>query len=227
MGVAIDGATDKPGISLRDVVARLNPDSNTREYSKLLGLLKVGQIKAGFRFPAFGSLWIEIPKTFWSSVDSAKFRTLRLNKDNPSSGTFRVRLADFAEQISEVVAQRSEPEKHFAEVLAATEQRYEVEILEEEWARFSVASPSSLPPPPRKSKPGRQELESWRDLCVYIGGYIMKHHKKTSERMKLVEASKKIHEIAKSDKIRGLPAAGTIERVLSDIVAKAEEISID
>ncbi|MGB7098621.1 MAG: hypothetical protein WBD95_07620, partial [Xanthobacteraceae bacterium] len=60
-----------------------------------------------------------------------------------------------------------------------------------------------------------------------IGAYIIKHHKKTPERMKLVEASKRIHEIAKSDKIRGLPAAGTIERVLSDIVAKAEEISID
>lgn len=50
MEVAMDGATDKPGISLRDVVARLNPDSNTREYSKLLGLLKVGRSRQAFGF---------------------------------------------------------------------------------------------------------------------------------------------------------------------------------
>ena len=230
MGVAMDGATDKPGISLRDVVALLNPGSKTREYSKLLGLLKAGQIKAGFRFPAFGSFWLEIPTAYWSNVDSATFRLkLRLDSDRPSSGTFRVKLADFAEQIGEVVAQRSKPgnSKHLAEVLAATERQYEVEILEEEWARFLEANPSHLPPPPQKSTRGRQQLESWRDLCVYIGAYIMKHHKKTQERMKLVEASKRIHEIAKSEKIHGLPAAGTIERALSEIIAKAEEISID
>ncbi|MGB7102352.1 MAG: hypothetical protein WBD95_26765 [Xanthobacteraceae bacterium] len=152
---------------------------------------------------------------------------MRLDKDKPSSGTFRVRLADFAEQISEVVVQRSEAGKHFAEVLTATERRYEVEILEEEWARFLLASPSSLPSPPRKPKRGRQELESWRDLSVYIGAYIMKHHQKTKERMKLGEASKRIHEIAKNEGIDKLPSADTIGGVLSAIVAKAEVISID
>ncbi|MGB7102406.1 MAG: hypothetical protein WBD95_27035 [Xanthobacteraceae bacterium] len=219
----------KPGISLRDVAARLNPGSNKRDYSKLLSLLKAGQIKAGFRFPAFGSLWIEIRTAYWSGVDSAEFRTsLRFDKGRPSSGAFSVSLAVFAEQICDVLAQRSEPAnwKHMAELLAATGKRYEVEILEEEWARFLEVNPSYLPAPRQKSRRGRYELESWRDLCIYIGAYIIKHHqKKTSPRIKLVEASETIHKITENEGIRG--AASTIERALSEIVAKAEVISID
>lgn len=225
----MDGATDKPGISLRDVATRLNPGSNKREYSKLLSLLKAGQIKAGFRFPAFGTLWIEIRTAYWSGVDSAEFRTsLRIEKGRPSSGAFSISLAVFAEQICDVLAQRSEPAnwKHMAELLAATGKRYEVEILEEEWARFLEASPSYLPQPCRRSKRGRNELKSWRDLCVVIGAYIIKHHqKKTSAPIKLVEASERIHKIIEKEEIRG--SASTIERALSDIVAKSKAISID
>jgi hypothetical protein len=232
--------TDKPGISLRDAAVRLSPDPGNREYSKLLGLLKAGRIKAGIRFPAPDPLWVEIPREFWLNVDAARFRNrLRSRNDTPSSGTFKVELADFAKEIGELIGRRSEPEssERWATVLAATGKRYEVEIIQEEWDRFSEANPQYIAPPPQGSTRGRSEKEGWRDTSVYIGAYIIRHYEASLEKIKSEEASdaeiksgeasNKIHEIAKKAGTKYLPAAGSIQRVISEILTKARTISIN
>jgi hypothetical protein len=214
----MDGPTDKPRISLRDAVVRLSPDSKNRQYSALLGHLKDGRIKAGFRFPLSRSLWVEIPPVFWLGVDEIKFNGLRRDRAKPSSGTFRVRLADFAQQISALVSQRSEPAESakWAEVLAATRKRYDVEILAEEWERFMDARPVSFFPRPRSTR-GRREKEGWRELSVVICIYFLQHHAGTQDKIEFGAASKRIREIAQKREIGNLPGADSIQLIISTI----------
>jgi hypothetical protein len=69
-----------------------------------------------------------------------------------------------------------------------------------------------------RSKSGRHAKTAWRDLCVIIGAYILKHCEITEEKIKINEASIKIHEIAS--------AASTIRDRLSQIFLKAETLSM-
>jgi hypothetical protein len=220
------GAQDQPGISLRDAIKHLSPNPKNLEYGKLLGFLKTGHIKAGFRCPASGLPWVEIQIAFWSGVHSAKFKTqLRFNVDDPSSGAFLIRLADFATDIGQLIGQGSEPAA-WVEVLAATKKQYEVEILQDEWLRFTKASPESVPRQSLRSPRGRDEKESWRRLSVLIGAYVLKHSQSGVGKPNIEAAAGRIHEIAEKEKIPDLPKAPTIQNVVSEIYALLKTISI-
>ena len=223
-------------ISLRDAGLRLAQSLNSNEKvasGKLLSLLKAGQINAGFQFPGTTVWWIKIPTQYWASVSTDKFRVIRFSETR-SSGAFKVPLGDFANEIVAQISQQREGEhaptsEEWKAVLKATTRKYEVEIIEREWAAFLArnAEYSMQIPSKQKSNSGRHQKEGWRDLSVIIGAYIMKHCETTKELIKIEEASIKIYDIAKSDEIRDLPAPSTIKDVISKISARAATISIN
>ena len=98
--------------------------------------------------------------------------------------------------------------------------------MEAGWAAYEKQNLPSGPVLVKKSTSGRDEKKGWREVFVIIGAYIVKHYEITSEQIKIEEASKKIHEIAKAQGIAGLPEAPTIRGELSKIRAKAETLSI-
>ena len=106
-------------------------------------------------------------------------KMIRYSKPSAKSGALTVRLGEFAQ---EVVAQVNQAPGHeqvasdkWKAVLAATSHRYEVAIIEADWAAYEQRNPPSEPAPKKKSKLGRPQ-KNWKDLCVIIGAYIIKHH---------------------------------------------------
>jgi hypothetical protein len=222
-------------ISLHDAGCRLAALHGSRERvacGKLLGLLKMGEIKAGFQFRTGRTLsWITIPAHHWAAkVSSDKFKMIRYSKNIRKSGALTVRLGDFPEevvdQVNEAPGHEQASSDKWKAVLAVTSHRYEVAILEADWIAYEKQNPPSEPKPKKKSTSGRRQKTGWRDLSVIIGAYIIKHYQETHEHIKIEEASKNIHRLAEADEIPDLPAAPTIKGVLSKIRAKAEEISI-
>lgn len=222
-------------ISLHDAGRRLAELHSSREpvaCGRLLGLLKSGEIKAGFQFPAGrASSWITIPANYWTKVSSNKFKIIRYSRTSSKSGAFRVGLGEFPEEVVAEVNEASSHEQAASDkwkgVLAATSHRYEVAILEADWTAYEKQNPPSEPVLVKKSKSGRHEKTGWRALSVIIGAYIIKHYQETHEHIKIEEASKKIHKLAEADKIPDLPAAPTIKEALSSILSRADAISIN
>jgi hypothetical protein len=221
-------------ISLHDAGRRLAELHGSREQvacGRLLGLLKTGQINAGFQFPAGSTLsWIAIPAHYWAKVSSNKFKIIRYSKTSPKSGALTVRLSEFAEevvtQLNEAPGREQAASDKWKEVLAATSHRYEVVIIEADWINYLNQHNLTEPGPEIESKSGRNQKKGWRDVSVIIGAYIIKHYEKTKEEIKAKEASEKIHEIAKAGNIIDLPSASTIKDELSKIKARAETLSI-
>jgi hypothetical protein len=111
--------------------------------------------------------------------------------------------------------------------LSAASHRYEVVITEQEWTDFlqknNLREPTDLRP-----KVGRHEKPGWRKLAIIIiGAYLTKHKEMTEEEIKIEEAAKKIHEIAKDEGTPGLPAWSTIKDVLTEIRKVAATLSIN
>ena len=170
-------------ISLHDAGRQLATLLTSREQvacGRLLSLLRSGQIKAGFQFPAGRTLsWITIPTHYWAKVSSDKFKMIRYSKTTSKSGALMVRLGAFPE---EVVAQVNDALGHeevasdkWKAVLAATSHRYEVAIIEADWIAYEKQNPPSEPAPKKESKLGRPP-KNWKEVCVIIGAYIIKHH---------------------------------------------------
>ena len=224
-------------ISLHDVGRRLAELHSSREpvaCGRLLGLLKTGQIKAGFQFSTGSTLswWITIPAHYWATkVRSDKFKMIRYSKTSSKSGALTVRLGDFPE---EVVAKINEAPGHeqaasdkWKGVLSATSHRYEVAIIEADWIAYEKQNPPSEPAPKKESKLGRPP-KNWKEVCVIIGAYIIKHHQiSPKDKIKVELASEVIHKIAEDDHVFDLPTAPTIKEALSKILSRAETISIN
>jgi hypothetical protein len=222
-------------ISLHDAGRRLAELHRSKEQvacGRLLSLLKTGEINAGFQFSAGSTLsWIAIPAHYWAKVSSDKFKIIQYSRTNPKSGALTVRLSEFPE---EIVTQLNEAPGHeqaasdkWKEVLAATSHRYEVAIIEADWIAYEKQNPLSEPAPKTKLKPGRPQ-KNWKELCVIIGAYIIKHHQVSPEdKIKVEPASEVIHKIAEDDNIFDLPTAPTIKEALSSILSRAEVISIN
>jgi hypothetical protein len=196
----------------------------------LLSLLKAGTIEAGFQFPGSTVWWIKIPARYWTTISNDKFGVIRRSPKKPKSGAFKIRLGRFADEITAQIGQQREGQsapasEEWKAVLKATTRLYEVEIIEREWANYLATCAAPLPLEIR-SKSGRHAKTAWRDLCVIIGAYILKHCEITEEKIKINEASIKIHEIAKDEGIADLPAASTIRDRLSQIFLKAETLSM-
>jgi len=201
-------------IPLRTIARRLPKVLNRRGKTatgELLGLLRSGDLKAGFHFPGRVKRWISIPTSYWAGIGSDQFRTLHYEKGNiHRPGTFKVRISQFAEEFVQTVSndlendlrdQKTETTDLLDELkraLFAASQRYEVAITEEAWTDFlqrnDLREPTDLKP-----RVGRNEKPSWRRLAVIIGAYLIKHREMTEEEIKNEEAAKKIHEIAKNE----------------------------
>ena len=226
---------DVATISLHDAGQRLAELHGSREQiacGKLLSLLKTGQVKAGFQFPAGQTvLWITIPAYYWATVSSDKFKIIRYSKSSSKSGALTVRLGQFPEevlaQVNEASRQKEASSNMWKLVLAASSQRYEAVILEADWIAYEEQNRPSVSPPKKESKVGRPE-KNWKDICVIIGAYIIKHHQVSPEdKIKVELASEKIHKIAEDGRILDLPTAPTIREVLSRILSTAKVISIN
>lgn len=222
-------------ISLHDAGVQLAQSLHSTEKvasDKLLSLLKAGKIEAGFQFLGLTVWWIKIPTSYWATVSNDKFRVIRFSKKR-TSGAFKIRLGQFADeiiaQISQPLEGRSAPiSEEWKAVLKATTRLYEVEIIEREWANFLVSYAARLPSKIRStSGPGRFAKTAWRELSVIIGAYILNHCKTTNEEIKIQEASINIYEIAKSEGIADLPVASTIKDVVSKICSKAATLSMN
>lgn len=183
-------------ISLRDAGRRLAQLLNSTERvasGRLLSLLKAGQIEAGFQFPGTAARWIKIPTLYWVTISNDKFRVIRFS-DNRSSGSFKVRLGQFAEEIIAQIYQQVEghgapPSEEWKAVLKATTHTYEVEIIEREWADFFARNAADLRQitSEKKSRSGRHQKTGWRELSIIIGAYILKHYETTKELIKIEE----------------------------------------
>ena len=170
-----------------------------------------------------------------------KMRRLLYEADNKSKpGTYKVRISDFAEELVQAVRQElhQNPAKNldelnqtildeFRRALSAASALYEVVVTERAWNNYLGRHSLEEPTPSFKKKTGRTELPSWRALSIIIGAYLIKHHEITKEPLKIEEAARAIHEIAKGEDVAGLPAWPTIKDVLSAIRAKAETLSIN
>jgi hypothetical protein len=228
-------------ITLRDVALRLArlPKSGTGKIAdgKLLGLLKSGELKAGFHFPGEFASWIAIPPSYWAGISSDKFRSIRTSRTNRDRiGTFKVRLSQVANECVDVIFQHLNIEKDgkddavWREVkatLAAASRRYEVCIPEQDWEDYLQRHHLEEPAPDTKRKAGRRQKEGWRHLCVLVGAYLVKHRRMTTEEPKFEEAARQIHKIGKDEAIPGLPAWPTIKGAISEIYAKADTLSIN
>lgn len=222
-------------ITLRDVgrrLARLRRSRDKVASDELLDLLKSGEITAGFRFPGRTIFWIKVPAHYWSEIRSDEFRVIGYSRKKKNSGVFPVSLGDFAEDIVTQVNEqlknnKSDASNEWKAVLEATIRTYEVEIKEAEWEDYKNRNNLTEPGPEIKSKSGRHQLPSWRDLSVIIGAYLIKHYSKTKNPIKIEWAKEKIHAIAKAENDKVLPSADTIKEVLSKILSRAETISID
>lgn len=222
-------------ISLHDAGQRLSELHGSREQvacGKLLSLLKTGKIKAGFQFPAGQTLlWITIPGHYWATVSSNKFKMIRYSKTSSKSGALTVRLGQFPEeviaQVNEASGQTQATPDIWKMMLAATSRRYEVVILETDLIAYEEQNRPSEPPSRKKSKVGRPE-KNWKEICVIIGAYIIKHHQVSpTAKIKVEPASEVIHKIAEDDHVFDLPSAPSIKEALSNILSRAEVISIN
>jgi hypothetical protein len=194
-------------ISLHDAGVQLAQLLHSKEKvasGKLLSLLKAGEIEAGFQF--FGSTvwWIKIPTRYWATVSTDKFRVIRFTRKS-TSGAFKIRLGEFADEIIAQISQQLECQsaptsEEWKALLKATTLQYEVEIIEREWANFLGSYAAQLPLE-KKSGSGRYAKTGWRNLSVIIGAYILKHCKTTNEEIKIQEANENIYKIAKREGI--------------------------
>jgi hypothetical protein len=233
-------------MSLRDVALGLAKVRGSRQPKiadgKLLTLLRAGELNAGFEFPGLVTRWIQIPATYWMSVGSDKFRAIRHKSGNKKmTGAFKVRLGQFANEYLEAVRQHpgkdGEREGKGASIAQITDelkaalslasQRFEVVIRERDWLDYLQRHNLEEPMPQKKAKAGRSEMPGWRKLSVIIGAYLIKHQTTTKETIKIEEAAKEIHEIAKNENTPGLPHWTTIKDVLSQIRSTADTLLIN
>jgi hypothetical protein len=204
-------------ITLRDVARRLAQLSRSGADKiadgKLLGLLKAGELKAGIYFHGQSTRWIPISRSYWIGVSSDKFRSIRRSDKNKLPGTYKVRLSQVADEYSKVMSQHMKIDQQRKDeaiweelkaALAAASRRYEVVIKEEDYKNYLERHNLEEPPPRMKGRRGRPAREGWRQLCVFVGAYIIKHHQTTKEAPKIEEAAKNIHKIAKNEVPEGV-----------------------
>jgi hypothetical protein len=145
----------EPVISLREVARRLPKVlklPNKTAASRLLSLLKSGDLEAGFQFPGKATRWIPISTNYWARIGTDKIRSLvRKSGDKKKPGTYKVRVSEFADQLVQAVAQE------LRQGLADGETKASVDLMLEEF-RGALSAASE-----------RYEV-GWRRLSIIIGG---------------------------------------------------------
>lgn len=218
-------------ITLREAARRLarisNPKGTTIQSSKLLSVLRSGELKTGFYF-LDGTAWIEIPDAYWGRINSNKFRIGRKRRD-PKSGTYRVKANKFPIQVASVLCgseQTSERQsipsrERLVAVIEETTKWYEVTIKTKHFLeylqgqRLEENKVTSNVGAPRKA---------WREVCSYMAAYFAAHQRdRGAERLKIKQAKDDIHKFAKDDKVKNLPAEDTIKEEISKALALLED----
>jgi hypothetical protein len=204
-------------MTLRDAAQSLarakNPKATGIQSSKLLSLLRSGELKAGFYFFR-GTIWIEILLAHWQGIDSNKFRIGR-KPDDPKSGTYQVKANEFAEQVARTLwnnEQTGPTREQVTAVISETAKRYEVAVKTEDFQQYllqhvDVNKATSNVGAPRKE---------WREVCSYMAAYFAAHQRdRGAEHLKIKQAKEDIHKFAKEDGVKNLPAQDTIKEEIS------------
>jgi hypothetical protein len=213
-------------ITLRAAAQRLarirRPQGTGIESSRLLSLLRSGELKAGFYFFR-GTLWIEIPLAHWRGIDSNKFRIGR-NPDDPKSGTYRVNVNQFAEEVARTLwnnEQTGPSREAVTAVINETTGRYEVTVKTEDFQEY--LRQHHLKESTTTTDVGRRQKESWRDICSYMAAYMAAHYRDLPGiELKVGESSVKIVDLAKAGGVGDPPVSDTIKEQVSKAKALLE-----
>jgi hypothetical protein len=217
-------------ITLRELALRLEkierPKSKAIADGKLLGLLKAGELKAGFHFRGRTVRWVPIEPDYWRTVSSSRFRSIR----REGGRVYKVNISPFAntyiESLTEIKEQKNKDSQielldEFKATLSAASRKYEVVVNVEEWERYlrthSLAEPSGA-----IGRGGRHPLAAWRKLVPIIPAYLLAYQEKYHQPVNYEQAGKQIHTYAKNKgriDAASLPSPDTIKDVISEIYA--------
>jgi hypothetical protein len=203
----------------RELGAFLNPDRPRTADVKLLGLLRSGQIKAGFDFPGLVTRWISIPEPYWMRISSDEFARIRRS----DARAYKVRLSLFAAEYLEVIEhdEGGAPSKQGLNELKAAlktaSHQYEVVIRERDWNEYKERySISASPQTKRRDRRGTREKTSWGHLLPIVAGYLMMLVGK-NKHQDYEAVAEMVLQLARNEGIEDLPLADTI----ADKVASA------
>ena len=198
------GATmaTEPNLTLREVVRRLSRirglPKRKRAIADLLGLLRAGELSAGFEFPASSVVWIPIPKQYWVGVSSQKFRSLRYSPDDDrDTGTYEVRITAFIEEYIDVISQKIKATatdqvaaslEELQKALSASNRRYEVAITAAEWTKYLEIH--QIQEPVLHETRGRHPKTSWHHLAPIIAAYMMTLEKRPQSLTTMIASQK-------------------------------------
>jgi hypothetical protein len=230
--------TSEPTLSLREVSHQLRQmlgaPPQKSAIPKLLGLLKAGELMAGFEFPGTEVFWIPIPREYWTCVSSHKFDSVRYKSgDRFRIGTYQVRVSDFFDEYIEAVSQKyfsQQPKAHavmdeFKKALPAMRRRYEVRITHESWSEYLENHPIPASALQQRISAGRPPKPSWHHLAPIIAAYLMTLDRRPNDSRDHHFLAKRVHELASKEAINDLPAVDTIRDVISRAFARAEVLS--
>ena len=224
-------------MTLRDAARRLarirNPKGRGIESSKLLGLLRSGELKAGF-YILDGKAWIEIPLTHWATTPGNKFRRIGRIRHEPKSGAYPVRANEFPDQVARTICKEIEVNERalgqhenqpnleaITAVVDAAAKSYEVTIKTKEFSDYLQRQ--GMEETITTAKGGRPEKEGWRGVCRYMAAYMAAHYRDLpTAHLKIKESSDEIFRLANEDDVPDLPTADTIKEEVSKAIKLLE-----
>jgi hypothetical protein len=229
--------TTEPPLSLRKIALLLGkihrepkgkPDLHT-----LLGLLKAGELLAGFEFPGTKVYWIQIPTSYWTGISSHKFGSLRYRHgDKLKTGTYEVRISDFIGEYFDAISQEFFSQKpdanallnEFKKTLSAAQRRYEVGVTNEDWLGYLQQHQIQASVLQQRSSAGRPPNPSWHHLAPIIAGHMMTLDRSSHVSKDSAFIAKNVHELASKEGIQEIPAVDTIRDAISKAFALAEKL---
>ena len=225
--------TTEPPLTLREVALLLGKivhlPNHKPDVHRLLALLKAEELKAGFEYPGIKVYWIRIPKSYWAAVSSRKFRVLWYKTDDRRTGTYQVRIADFAGEFVQVVSQETTGTDavlaEMKQALLAARQRYEVVITNEEWTKYLERNQIPASALQKRSYAGRPPKDLWRQLAPIIAAHMMTFDKELLDSRDYSAIATSVYTLASKEGINGLPDVDRIKDVISKAFAQAEKLS--
>jgi hypothetical protein len=227
-------------MTLRDAAQSLarakNPKARGIQSSKLLNLLKSGELKAGL-YILGGSIWIEIPLAHWEALGTDEFRIGR-SRDDPESGTYKLSLSEFSPEVAKIICKQLEENERsknrhasskielLTAVVVSATKSYEATVKTDDFKEYLHSQ--GLEEPIAAAKGGRHQKEGWRDLSSYMAAYMAAHQRDRPEDHFAVENSaEEILQLAKNDKVPDLPSAQTIKLQVSKAMNLLQQVQFN
>jgi hypothetical protein len=223
-------------MTLRDAAQSLarakNPKAKGIQSSKLLNLLKSGELKAGF-YILSGSMWIEIPLAHWETIGTDKFCIGR-DPDVPRSGTYKLSLSKFSPQVAQAICKQLDGNERSAghnpsskidlltAVVVAGAKSYEVTVKTKDFTDYLDSH--GLKEPITAAKGGRHQKEGWRDLSSYMAAYMAAHQRdRPQDHFTAENSAQEIFLLAKANNVPDLPSAQSIKLQVSKTMNLLQE----